>query len=135
MNQLRLSSSILSLSSLPERYWIFKAKSDKLISRSSANLSVITDHLFALSNQVCYYKSSILLPLFFHPPSDVSFTGSLDFWHQMVAPSRHFDTRSGKEAAAMANIIASVTIILSQMPHSPNHCNSCNCSIAQTKQS
>ena len=88
---------------------IFKAKGRqtnfKIFSRSFAITSLpSTDHLFSQSSQV--YHCNIC-------PYDMKFTGSLDFWHRIQAPNRHFDTRQGKEASVMTKIIASLTIILS----------------------
>ena len=61
---------------------------------------------------------------FFRPPLDRSFSGYLGFWHQVRVISGHFDTRQCKEASVMTKIIASLTMILSQMPKPLHHCSS-----------
>ena len=99
-----------------------------------ALLKLLSIPLISTIQSVLLLQIKHTLAHFFHLPSDMRFPGSLHFWHRILAPSRHFDTRQGKEAAVMTKIIASVTIILSQMPQSPNYCrlllhNSCNCSI------
>ena len=94
-------------------------QNDLIISKSCiAGLILITALMKLLSTAWYNLVGSIIANqaffcAFFHPPSDTSFTVSLDFWHQILAPSRHFDTRQDKEAAVMTKIIASVTIILS----------------------
>ena len=61
---------------------------------------------------------------FFRPPLDRSFSGYLGFWHQVRVISGHFDTRQCKEASVITKIIASLTMILSQMPKPLHHCSS-----------
>ena len=128
MNQIHLSSSILSLFSPRDNEF----SRQNVISRSSS-APMLTSFLTTYSPNLAgpIITNQPFFCAFFKPPSDMSFTGSLDFWHRMPAPSRHFDTldfwppadtltlRLGRQRSSSdgSNIIASVAIILSQMPH------------------